>query len=44
MKRPPEWMVWDSPPEVIEEWLDKIYGKNERDDIIELEISESEIE
>lgn len=43
-KRPPEWMIWDKPPEDIEEWLDKVYGTNKRDDIIELEILENEIE
>jgi hypothetical protein len=42
-KRPPEWMIWDSPPEEIEEWLDRVSGKKPPD-TIELEITESEIE
>ena len=42
-KRPPEWMIWDRPPEDIEEWLDTVYGKKEPD-TVELEILESEIE
>ena len=42
-KRPPEWMVWDSPPEEIEVWLDKVYGKK-KEQTAELIITESEIE
>jgi len=36
-------MIWDSPPEEIEEWLDRIYNRKPSD-IIELEILENEIE
>ena len=42
-KRPPEFMIWDSPPEAIEEWLAKVYDKKDPD-IIEFEILESDIE
>ena len=37
-------MILDKPPEVIEEWLDKVYGNKKNTDMLELEIVESEIE
>jgi type II secretory pathway component PulL len=42
-KRPPEWMIWDSPPEEIEKWLDRVYDKK-KENTTEVFITESEIE
>ena len=28
-KRPPERMIWESPPEEIDDWLDRVFNKNE---------------
>lgn len=43
-KRPPEHMVWDSPPEKIEEWLDKVFKRKSEQHTTTVEILESEIE
>ena len=42
-KRPPEWMIWDSPPEQIEEWIDKVFNRKKQEPT-EVIIMESEIE
>jgi hypothetical protein len=36
-------MVWDSPPEEIEAWLDKVF-KTKKEQTAEIVITESEIE
>lgn len=42
-KRPPDKMIWDSPPEDIESWLDRIFkGKEQLNS--EIVFSDSEIE
>ena len=43
-KRPPEWMVWDSAPEDIEEWIDKVFDKSKEPPTTEVYITESEID
>lgn len=43
-QRPPERMIWDSPPEAVEEWLDKVFDKKSEPKKAEVFITESEIE
>jgi len=42
-KRPPEWMIWDKPPEQIEEWIDKVFNRK-KEETAEVVIMEHEIE
>jgi len=44
--RPPDLMIWDSPSEAVDEWLDRIYGdkKNKSKTEFEFSISDNEIE
>jgi hypothetical protein len=44
-KRPPESIVWDAPPEELDEWLEKMFDpKTKGENMIELKIKPSEIE
>lgn len=44
-KKPPESIIWDSPPEELEEWIEKAFSPKEKgENMIELKIKPNEIE
>lgn len=32
-KQPPDWMIWDSSPEELDEFFDKVLGKKEQKEV-----------
>lgn len=43
-KRPPDIILWDGSSSELEDWLDRVFGKKEKADGLNLVISDLEIE
>lgn len=43
-KKPPDSIIWDSDPEVLEEWLEKVFDTKKGNNKIEFSINPKDIE